>query len=306
MRIVDAQCHVSTVWYEPVETLLAQMDRNGVAQAVLIQRLGELDNRYQQSCRARYPERFASVVAVDPAARDACDALAALVEQGAAGVRLRPVARSPGSDPLALWRCAAALGLPVSCVGSAAQFAAADFFELVGALPDLTIVLEHLGATSQAGTTDLPVRRRVFEIAQFPNVFLKVPGLGEVVPRPTLLSSLKPVPPPESSAAAGAESGAAPTPLPAPVSPQQAAPTPPHEPAPTHEPEFLSPLAELALALESYGPERLMWGSDFPVVGSREGYANALEWSRRAVAAIMPGAVADVFGGTARRVFELN
>lgn len=43
-----------------------------------------------------------------------------------------------------------------------------------------------------------------------------------------------------------------------------------------------------------------MWGSDFPVVASREGYANALLGSEQAFAA------ADrdrIFGATARLVF---
>lgn len=261
MRIVDAHCHVSTVWYEPVETLLAQMDRNGIAQAVLIQMLGQFDNAYQQDCAARHPERLASVVAVDPADPDACKTLEALAAHGAVGVRLRPEARSPGDDPLAIWRAAVDSGLAVSCVGTAEKFGAPDFFALIQALPDLTIVLEHLGGTSQAGATDLRARRRVFETAQFPNVCLKVPGLGELVPRPTGL--------PTQGSVLGVQ------------------------------------VAELELALERFGPDRLMWGSDFPVVGSREGYRNALQWARSAVAAAVPGAEASVFGGTARRIFKL-
>jgi L-fuconolactonase len=90
VRIVDAQCHVSTRWYEPVETLLAQMDRNGVAQAVLIQMLGEFDNGYQQACALNHPDRFVSVVAVDPTTADACDRLAALTAEGAVGFAPQP------------------------------------------------------------------------------------------------------------------------------------------------------------------------------------------------------------------------
>lgn len=263
MRLVDSQCHVAAVWYEPVETLLDQMDRNGVAQAVLVQFLGELDNGYQQACLARYPTRFASVVAVDAAAPDACEKLEALAAQGAAGIRLRPDARSPGSDPLALWRAAATLGLAVSCVGTAEAFCSREFLALLDALPALPIVLEHLGGTSRAGSTDTATRRRVFEAAgRHCNLYLKVPGLGELVPRPAVL--------PRGQA------------------PLEAA-----------------AVVELELALERFGPGRLMWGSDFPVVGSREGYANALGWVREAVAALEPGAVEGVFGGTARTVFKL-
>jgi L-fuconolactonase len=187
VRIVDAQCHVSTVWYEPVETLLGQMDRNGVEQAVLVQMLGQFDNGYQETCAGQHPERLASVVAVDAAEPDVnatLAALAALAARGAVGVRLRPDARSAGHDPLAVWRTSADLGLAVSCVGTAEKFGAPEFSELIASLPNLPIVLEHLGGTSQAGCTDLRVRKRVFETARFPNVYLKVPGLGELVPRP--------------------------------------------------------------------------------------------------------------------------
>jgi L-fuconolactonase len=223
--------------------------------------LGQFDNGYQQACAKQYPERLASVVAVDPADPDAAATLAALAADGAVGVRLKPDARSPVGDPLAIWRVAADLQLAVSCVGTAETFSAAEFFELIASLPELPIVLEHLGGTSQAGATDLRTRRRVFETAEFPNVYLKLPGLGELVPRPAAL--------------------------------------------PSHGPLFASPIAELDLALERFGPERLIWGSDFPVVGAREGYANALGWARTAVAAARPDAVAGVFADTARRVFKL-
>jgi len=44
MVTVDAHCHVSPCWYEPVESLLFQMDRNHVEQAVLVQYMGQLYN----------------------------------------------------------------------------------------------------------------------------------------------------------------------------------------------------------------------------------------------------------------------
>ncbi len=62
MRIVDSHCHVSPVWYEPVESLLHQMEQNGVEHAVLIQMRGQANNEYQFECVRRYPGRFAPVV----------------------------------------------------------------------------------------------------------------------------------------------------------------------------------------------------------------------------------------------------
>jgi L-fuconolactonase len=147
--LVDGHCHASPVWYEPVETLLYEMDRNDVEQAVLVQILGQYDNGYQQECLQRYPGRFVSVVAVDAARQNACGQLAELAAQGASGVRLRPGTRSPGGDPLAIWRAAQSQRLAVSCVGTSDAFASREFFELAAALPELTIVLEHLGGTSR-------------------------------------------------------------------------------------------------------------------------------------------------------------
>src|SRR3979411_3285036 len=117
MGSVDSNCHASLHWYEPIETLLFEMDRNDVDQAVLIQINGQYDNTYQQECVRRYPQRFTSVVLVDPQQPDALETLDRLAEAGASGVRLRPDARSPGADPLAIWRAAGRLGLAVSCGG---------------------------------------------------------------------------------------------------------------------------------------------------------------------------------------------
>src|ERR1700674_2591884 len=114
MGSVDSHCHASLQWYEPIETLLYEMDRNDVEQAVLIQIMGQYDNSYQQECVQRYPDRFANVVLVDAQQSDAPATLERLAETGARGVRISAGTRSPGADPLALWRAAARLGLPVS------------------------------------------------------------------------------------------------------------------------------------------------------------------------------------------------
>ena len=44
--IVDSHCHAALGWYEPVEVLLHQMDRNGVERAALIQINGRLTPRF--------------------------------------------------------------------------------------------------------------------------------------------------------------------------------------------------------------------------------------------------------------------
>jgi len=183
--IADAHCHVSPHWYEPVESLLFHMDRNGVERAVLIQHMGQFDNEYLFDCVRRFSLRFAPVVLVDTSAPQALDELDRLVERGAKGLRLAATARSPGDDPLAIWRRAAALRLPVSCLGQAKQFASDAFADLVRAFPDLSIVIEHLGGSNAPSddTAHLDLRRKVFALSKLPNTYIKFHGLGEFCSR---------------------------------------------------------------------------------------------------------------------------
>jgi L-fuconolactonase len=151
--------------------------------------------------------------------------------------------------------------MPVSCAGSAADFSAPEFARLLADLPSLVVVLEHLGSLSRPDATDVERDQRydVFGLARYPNVYLKVPGLGEIARRAL----------------------------------------PPRGPAP-----FQQPLPDyFERALEAFGPQRLMWGSDFPPVASREGYRNALELCRDQFVALPEVQRALIFGGAARRVF---
>lgn len=178
--IIDSHCHVGQGWYEPVEALLFQLTSNRVARAVLVQSLGESDNSYQAACVARHPDRLASVVRVDESRSDAPDRLAQEVADGAVGVRLRPTTRSPGDDPLLLWRVAAELGITVSCVGAPADFATAEFAEILRRFPSLPVVLEHVGNLRPlAADYDLNVDARIMELGRFPNAYVKFHGIGE-------------------------------------------------------------------------------------------------------------------------------
>jgi L-fuconolactonase len=263
MRIVDTHSHVSPYWYEPVESLLYQMDRNGVEQALLVQYMGQYDNAYQAECVRRYPDRLASVVLVDPQATNAGEELQRLAEQGARGVRLRPDTRSPGDDPLALWRKAEELGLAVSCGGTNVAFASPAFAELVQTFPRLPIVLEHLGSINapDGETPPYEIRTKVLSLSDYPNVYIKIHGLGEFCTRTS----------------------------------------PVRQPFPFETP--IPPL--LDLAYKAFGPERMMWGSDYPPVSGREGYRNALRFTMEQFEGKSQRDRELIFGGTARSVFGL-
>jgi L-fuconolactonase len=188
MTLVDSHCHASPIWYEPVETLLYQMDRAGVGKAVLIQLLGQADNSYQMECLRRFPQRFASVVGVDAASAAAPQDLERLSGEGAKGVRLRPDA------PEALWRMAASRGFSVSCVGAASAFTASDFAARLSAFPSVSVVLEHLGGVARPDFDGKDeTRSSVMALSRFANVSLKVPGLGQIAKRSQNLSTVNPL-----------------------------------------------------------------------------------------------------------------
>ena len=262
--LIDAHCHASPLWFEPVEPLVFQMDRNGIAKGVLTQVLGHFDNSYQEECVARFPGRFVSVGAVDPGAADPAGDVRRWAARGMAGLRLRPEARCPGGDPFAVWRAAAECALPISCGGASANIVHEDFRALAAEFSQLPLVLEQLGGWTRPDCDKEPATwRGILELARFPNVSLKIPTLGQSAPR----QIGKPLPN-DGSPVLDASQGTI-----------------------------------LIDALEAFGAERLLWGSDFPVVASREGYANALNWTRELFAARPQAEIDAIFGGNAGRIF---
>ena len=152
MLVVDTHCHTSRYWYEPVETLLDVMSRNGVDQASLIQLGCVYDNAYLIECVRRFPGRFSAVVNIETDRPDAPQQLEELVRQGAEGIRMDCTARSPGRDPLAIWHRAAELGIVISVQGSVGDLASPDFESIVRQSPGLTFHIEHLGHGPQDAT----------------------------------------------------------------------------------------------------------------------------------------------------------
>jgi len=127
-----------------------------------------------------HPDRLASVVHVDGALPSAPATLEQLAAEGATGVRLGAEVRSAGDDPLAVWRAAERLRLAVSCYRAGTD--PRRVAEIARALPRLKIVLEHY--TARANTpAEQAFRPAVADLARFPNVYVKVTGLGEFAQR---------------------------------------------------------------------------------------------------------------------------
>ncbi len=187
MLIIDTHTHAGNNWFEPIEVLEFQMDRNGVDRAVLIQHGGTFDNGYLFEEARMRGDRFKVVVLIDPDSDDPLADLSREAERGAAGVRFAPDGEFVNAVPFDMWRRAGELGLVVSCQGDPARFAADDFARVMDACPDTQVVIEHLAGIAAAKSDWEEDYERALGLAERGNTTIKVPGLGEVAKRPPRL-----------------------------------------------------------------------------------------------------------------------
>ncbi|MFT5089181.1 MAG: L-fuconolactonase [Candidatus Latescibacterota bacterium] len=251
MTIVDTHCHTGIHKYEPIDSLLFHMEKNGVGKAVLIQHAGETDNSYHIECLRQHPDRFASAMIVAP--DDDGARIRHWAEQGIIGIRLPASSRATSDDPLSQWRTAAELDLVVSAPCNPAALLSEEFSEVLRLFPTLHIVIEHLGGVGQNSAEPYGEFKRVLQLAERPNLSIKLPGFGEFCSLPFPFA---------------------------------------------HVP----PLAEMAI--EAFGPERVMWGSDYPPVSSREGYAHSLHFPQEYLAALSESERAWIFGESALKIWR--
>jgi L-fuconolactonase len=126
--------------------------------------------------------------------------------------------------------------------------------ELAGALPGLTVVLDHLGKPPH-GQPDFPNWRAAFEgVAARPNTVAKVSGL-QVRGEPFTAAGIRPA---------------------------------------------------WETALELFGPDRLMWGSDWPMTLLTAGYAGTWEVMAELFGELTEKEQGKILEGTAQRVYRLS
>ena len=58
------------------------------------------------------------------------------------------------------------------------------------------------------------------------------------------------------------------------------------------------------MVVEAFGPQRVMWGSDFPPVSSREGYHRSLQFPLDYFSDLSEGEREWIFGRTALSVWK--
>ncbi len=212
------------------------------------------------------------VVIVDVTKPDALDRLEGYASQGAVGVRLAPDQRSAGDDPLAIWRKADELGLVISSMGGIANTSSNEFNALVAQFPNMPFVLEHIaGGSDGAGFPangpgpQPPYARykKALELAEYPNTYMKLPGLGELSRRPQVLKTR-----------CGFDFY-----------------------------DSIPPLVELAH--DAFIPNRLMWGSDWPVCLTAGSYRTNFDVTMGAVGDMTDSQRALLLGDNAKRFYRV-
>ncbi len=251
MTIVDTHCHVGLYKYEPVESLLYHMNTSGVDRAVFIQYAGNSDNQYMLDSMAAQPENFQAAMIVDPT--DDGTAIRQWAERDIVGIRLPANSRADCADPLAQWRTAAELGLVVSAPSNPQSLLSDEFAEVLREFPNLSIVIEHLAGIGEGQQPPYDTFKKILELAEQPNLSIKLPGFGEICPVPL-----------------------------------------PFDPIP--------PLADMTI--EAFGPQRVMWGSDYPPVSRREGYDNSLKVPMDYLSGLSEEDREWIFGKTALKIWR--
>lgn len=249
MTVVDAHAHVFAAvsgrfprdvhelfpadMEAPVEELLAEMEAVGVDRAVLVPLTHH--DEYVHDCLVRFPGRFAAIGVQAPGPVDVEDYRRRRETAGLQGLRLFALGEAGELDAFPLLDELARSGDKLWFYGGREQ---SQLLELaLERLPDLTVVLNHLGFWPTAFHADEHGRPRfettytaegleaVTALARFPRVFVLLTGMYAFAAESCPYDDLRPV---------------------------------------------------TAALLEAFGPGRLLLGSDFPWIRTEPGYAETI------------------------------
>ena len=186
--IIDTHCHAGKNWFLPIESLEFEMKKSKVDAALLVQHGGNYDNEYIINQSEKNPKKFKCVVLIDPDEKKPITKLEKLKEKKISGLRLFPNSVfSNLSNQNEIWSKSGEMNILISCqpYSSEESFYEKEFINIVENNPQTTIIIEHLGGICINGS--LKSFNKFLDIAQYPNIYIKVPGLGEVLDRPKIL-----------------------------------------------------------------------------------------------------------------------
>ena len=164
------------------DEMIRAMDQAGVSKSAVVQASSvyAFDNSYVAAAAAAYPKRFTGVFSVDVLAPDAVAKMKYWIAQGLTGMRLYTAGTSLPeqtvwfADPKTFpaWTFAGEAGIPV-CM----QMRAKGFPQLKPMLerfPQVRFIIDHLARTEMADGPPYAAAAPLFELAKYPNVYLKV------------------------------------------------------------------------------------------------------------------------------------
>lgn len=164
------------------EQLIEAMDLAGVGKAVIVQASTAYahDNSYVADSVAAHPDRFTGVFSVDVLDPKATSMMQHWLSRGLVGLRLFTVGSTmtkqaswlddPRSFPA--WSFAEEAHIPISVQMS--EKGMPQLRRLVEKFPGVRVVLDHLARPSLASGPPYVDAESLFELADYPNVFLKV------------------------------------------------------------------------------------------------------------------------------------
>jgi L-fuconolactonase len=249
-------------------------DAAGVTASVVIQTMPGPGETPEMLALAASDPLVAAVVGwTDLTAPDIADVLAGLLALPH-GERLAGIRHPALIEPEVDWH-----DQPEVRRGMAALGAAGLSYDVVGrqeqfpsaaraaaAVPDTLFVLDHFGNVEVEPVMDAAWLAAFLEFGALPNTVAKLSGILSV--------------PAPDGPAAGRGNGDGPPPV-----------------------AHLRPYADLML--ESFGPDRMMFGSDWPVSTIGAPYSRVVATARALISELSPAEQEQIMSGTARRVYRL-
>ena len=160
------------------EALAAMMDEAGVDKATLVQAyfIYEYDNSYTIDSCLKYPQRFASVVVLDPMDPKSPDLLEEQVtKQSVAGIRFMrgrlPESSLGRPETFPLWARIEKLKLPLSINDRVWEISKVT--PAMEKYPGVKVSFEHAWGHKVGAPPDYEVLAPLFELAKNPNVYIK-------------------------------------------------------------------------------------------------------------------------------------
>jgi L-fuconolactonase len=163
------------------DEMIQAMDKAGVAKSAVVQASSAYayDNSYVAAAVAAYPKRFTGVFSVDALASDAVDKMKFWTSKNLTGMRLYTAGSTMEqklwfTDPKTYpaWTFAGEAGIPVCMQMRHKAFP--QLKEMLERFPKVRFIIDHLGRTEMADGPPYAAAAPLFELARYPNVYLKV------------------------------------------------------------------------------------------------------------------------------------